>query len=284
MGKLPSGLANRLEGLSLAPQAAQEHRVPQQQGRLASWFVEQLHGEQSRFVRLSEGEEAGLDRALATALAGVRAPCNRVAMREGAISGIAGGQLYAAFRRELGGVNVSGLACVPLDGGVARRLPPELGGDVRVSAARLLASSGRSSSSRLPLAGASLGRVKAAVEELIDAAAPAVFKIGITCTPFMRFRSYAREGYAQMHLLYASEEPGAVQMLEAALIDNFQQRVGCRNVARGGEGPVGRAPYFAYLVLAPCGDGIGILRKRMRVERCAPVRLERIEGGDLFNG
>ena len=29
-------------------------------------------------------------------------------------------------------------------------------------------------------------------------------------------------------------------------------------------GPVGRAPYFAYLVVVSCGDGVGILPKRTR--------------------
>lgn len=63
-----------------------------------------------------------------------------------------------------------------------------------------------------------------------------VFKIGITCTPLVRWRAYDREGYQQMHLLHVTEEPGLVQMLEAALISEFQHRAGCRNVARGGEG------------------------------------------------
>ena len=43
-----------------------------------------------------------------------------------------------------------------------------------------------------------------------------VFKIGITCTPFVRWRAYEREGYQQMHLLHVTEEPGLVQMMEAA--------------------------------------------------------------------
>ena len=31
------------------------------------------------------------------------------------------------------------------------------------------------------------------------AKAPVVFKIGITCTPFLRWRAYEREGYQKMH-------------------------------------------------------------------------------------
>lgn len=48
------------------------------------------------------------------------------------------------------------------------------------------------------------------------AKAPVVFKIGITCTPFLRWRAYEREGYQKMHLLHVTEEPGLVQMMEAA--------------------------------------------------------------------
>ena len=54
------------------------------------------------------------------------------------------------------------------------------------------------------------------VDELLRSEAPVVFKIGITCTPFVRWRAYEREGYQQMHLLHVTEEPGLVQMMEAA--------------------------------------------------------------------
>ena len=67
--------------------------------------------------------------------------------------------------------------------------------------------------------------------------------------------TYTQEGYDMLHLLAVFEEPGAAQMLEAALIDAFRGRVGCRNVAAGGEGPVGRSPYFTYCAVATCGPG-----------------------------
>lgn len=218
--------------------------------RLAVWYMERPRGEETTLVRADENQESILSRALATALAGLR---RTFAPRE----------LSAALRRALGGVDISGLRCVPLDGQLAGRLPPELVGDPRVSAVRL---PGGKAMVRPALAGAALSRAKAIVEEILRMSGPAVFKIGITCSPLMRYRAYEREGYGSMHLLHATEEPGAVQMLEAALIDAFQGRVGCRNVARGGEGPVGRAPYFAYLALAPCGNGVGLMRKRGRLE------------------
>lgn len=53
-------------------------------------------------------------------------------------------------------------------------------------------------------------------QRILRSEAPVVFKIGITCTPFVRWRAYEREGYQQMHLLHVTEEPGLVQMMEAA--------------------------------------------------------------------
>lgn len=218
--------------------------------RLASWFVEMLRGDSVTLTRAGEQEEQQLGRALQRALAGPQRGGPAPSRTE----------FRGRFLHELGIVDCGGLRCVPLHGELVRRLPEELLGDPRVSAARL--PPGRA------LAGAALLRAKGVVEELLRACGPAAFKIGITCSPLARWRAYEREGYAQMHLLHATEEPGAVQMLEAALIDAFQARAGCRNIARGGEGPVGRGPYFCYLALAPCGAGVG-LHKRSRVERAA---------------
>lgn len=217
---------------------------------MAAWWLEQARAqdEQTSVMRLEEADEANLDAALRGALRATRRHANAGA------SGAA--ELLVAFRHELGGVDVSGLRCMPLDGDIGRRLPVELLGDPRISAARLPT---RKASGGVGLAGALLHHAKAIVEELVSAHSPAVFKIGITCSPLVRWRHYERDGYCQFHMLHATPEPGAVQMLEAALIDAFQGRQGCRNIARGGEGPVGRPPYFAYLALAPCGAGIGLL-------------------------
>ena len=59
-----------------------------------------------------------------------------------------------------------------------------------------------------------------------------------------------------MHLLWSSDSHEAAGMVEAALIMRFLERPGRRNVALGGEGPEGPAPYFTYVVHAPCGDGV----------------------------
>ncbi|CAE7219602.1 unnamed protein product [Symbiodinium natans] len=224
--------------------------------RRAIWFLEQPGppGCDTELSRVAVDEEAFLDAALEAALEELR---KRGVSRGGPA---AAAQLLHNFGQAVG-ATTAGLRCVPLDGDLHRCLPAELLGDPRVSGARL---PGRSSGKRggPALAGAALHRAKDVVRQILDSMSPVVFKIGITCTPLMRFRAYDREGYQQMHLLHVTEEPGLVQMLEAALISEFQERPGCRNVARGGEGPVGRAPYFAYLVVVACGDGVGILQKR----------------------
>lgn len=216
-------------------------------GPLAAWFVERREGNASLVDRVSREDEVELDQALALALATTR--CQARGNRDKQFK-----ELYLALQKSLG-TEIDGLRCVPLDGDVARRMPPELS-DPCVLTERLPSfKTGRS------LAGSSLQRAKASVEALLSAG-PAVFKIGITCSPLLRWRSYAREGYAKMHLIHAAEEPATVQMLEAALIDAFRGRSGCRNVASGGEGPTGRPPHFTYLALAPCGSGVGVGRAR----------------------
>lgn len=215
--------------------------------RLAVWFIEHQRGDEKHFLRAAPSDEVCLCDALSRSME---------ATRNGR-GGPAKAELFARFRAALGGVCIDGLRCVPLDGDTACRLPAELS-DPCVSSVKL--PSGRKCAKSL--AGTALQRAKAVVEELLRASGPAVFKIGITCSPLMRFRAYERDGYHAMHLLFASEEPGAVQMLEAALIDAFRERMGCRNKARGGEGPVGRAPYFTYLALAPCGTGVGLLSNK----------------------
>ncbi|CAK9093015.1 unnamed protein product [Durusdinium trenchii] len=227
--------------------------------RRAMWFLQTLHGgpqEREEISRLAEEDESMMNAALETALNALR--------RKGVTS--SGPAAAAQLLNELGQAaqaNLNGLCCVPLDSDLYRSMPSELLGDPKVSAARLPPRPGKGGKvARAALAGAALHRAKEVVTQILDAMAPVVFKIGITCTPFVRWRAYEREGYEQMHLLHVTEEPGLVQMLEAALISEFQARPGCRNVARGGEGPVGRGPYFAYLVVVSCGDGVGILPKR----------------------
>jgi len=212
------------------------------------------------YRRVEEGAEIELNEKFRSALLATQRHSHR---------GAAGAaELLAAFRSALQGTNVRALRCIALDGEVAKRLPLELRGDSRISAIRLPCVE---ASGKMALAGSALRRAKSIVEELLQREGPAVFKIGITCNPLNRWLAYAMDGYHQFHLLYATEESGVVQMLEAALIDSFQERSGCRNIARGGEGPVGKPPFFAYLALAPCRDAVGVRlqpcaqRKRMRI-------------------
>lgn len=214
--------------------------------RGAVWFVEQGAGEQVLLHRVPEPDQEYLGAALTVALALTRG-------RRGAAAGSAASApgFMAAFQNALnvsGRDALEGLRCIPLSGELARLLPPELGNPA-VSATRLLW--GGSSGSRGVLAGAALGRAKGVVDELLRRIGVTAFKIGITCNPFMRWQAYARDGYKQLHLIYGDENARAVQMLESCLIDHFGMRTGCRNIARGGEGPVGRGPYFTYVALAP---------------------------------
>lgn len=229
-------------------------RTPNARGH-AIWFLQTPMNEDDRsdmggamkISRLSMEEETAMNAALETALCALR---RKGITRAGPA---AAAQLLSEFSHAVG-ADLTGLCCVPLDGELHSALPAELLGDPAVSAARLPPPpQGKSGA----LAGAALHRAKQVVSQILDSLAPVVFKIGITCTPFLRWRAYEREGYQKMHLLHVTEEPGLVQMMEAALISEFQGRAGCRNVAKGGEGPVGQAPYFAYLVVVSCGDGVG---------------------------
>lgn len=244
-------------------------RTPNARGH-AIWFlqtpVEEIDridridvGAAVKISRLSKEEETAMNAALETALCALR---RKGITRAGPA---AAAQLLNEFSHAVG-ANLTGLCCVPLDGDLHSALPAELLGDPAVSAARLPPPPPKGKSGAL--AGAALHRAKQVVSQILDSLAPVVFKIGITCTPFLRWRAYEREGYQKMHLLHVTEEPGLVQMMEAALISEFQGRAGCRNVAKGGEGPVGQAPYFAYLVVVSCGDGVGILPKRTRRTAC----------------
>lgn len=208
--------------------------------RLAIWYQERGRD----LVRVTDSEEARLNDILPRAL------CS--ASRAGGGTSEAKAAVTQLLNEEV--------QCVALDGGVARRLPPDLTHD-HVSAVRLIRGAGKGGSRRT-VAGAVLRYTKEVVEELLFACDPAVFKLGITCSPLLRWVSYEREGYVRMELLFVSDDPGIVQMLEAALIGVFADRPGCRNRAPGGEGPVGRGPYFNYLVTVPAGAGVGIAQRK----------------------
>lgn len=84
-----------------------------------------------------------------------------------------------------------------------------------------------------------------------------IFKIGITHECSRRFQFYREKGWDNMVVMYRSDELGAVEMLEAALISQHCHLKQCRNVLRGGEGmrdnvfqPKFDPPYFCYCVSA----------------------------------
>ena len=81
-----------------------------------------------------------------------------------------------------------------------------------------------------------------------------VFKIGVTANPDERFPSYVKMGFTGMWLIAKSDSIDLVHMLEAALISEYHQHVGCRNKkGTGGDGALNRRdpsppPYYVYVV------------------------------------
>ena len=84
-----------------------------------------------------------------------------------------------------------------------------------------------------------------------------IFKIGITHECSRRFELYKENGWDRMVVMHQSDELGAMEMLEAALISQHCHEKQCRNILRGGEGmrdkmfqPKFDPPYFCYCVSA----------------------------------
>jgi hypothetical protein len=68
-----------------------------------------------------------------------------------------------------------------------------------------------------------------------------VFKIGVTASPTHRFKLYWEKNFQAMWIIFMGNDLGLVNMLEAALISEFSQCTGCRNMANtGGEGGLNR--------------------------------------------
>ena len=202
----------------------------------AAWF-RQLYDEsgERKFVRASEEEEMKLCSALGEALRRTRVRINSVQASES--------NMLLAFCDALGTEDIRSLRCVPVDGRTAARLPETLRGDWRISANRLPI--------RRELAGHALQRIVGAVKDILQQSRGRLkFKIGITSSALTRFTHYEEEGYTSMHLLHAAWTHDAISMVEATLIKEFKTCPGCKNIAPGGEGPKGRAPYFAYCVVA----------------------------------
>ena len=81
-----------------------------------------------------------------------------------------------------------------------------------------------------------------------------VFKIGITAFPAQRFQQYWCKAFTMMWIIYMADDLSLINMLEAALIGEFNHLRGCRNMANtGGEGGLMRSsqnsqpPYYVYV-------------------------------------
>jgi hypothetical protein len=78
-----------------------------------------------------------------------------------------------------------------------------------------------------------------------------VYWIGYTSLSIMRAAQYLQEGVMSFHPLYYSESMEAARMMEASLIGDHEDQLGCRNVLAGGDGPrVGSPPYWVYIAVA----------------------------------
>ena len=78
-----------------------------------------------------------------------------------------------------------------------------------------------------------------------------IFKIGISAIPLKRWELYQSRNYKFFTIIYCNSNLGVIEMCEAYLIKCYGCIVGCRNVAKGGEGACESRsyppPYFLYL-------------------------------------
>ena len=105
----------------------------------------------------------------------------------------------------------------------------------------------------LPTAGRILSHAKKQVTALREKIGIriCIFKVGVTSNPPVRFANYLAEGFTTMWVVSKHESLNLTHMLEAALISEFHQHVGCRNRAEsGGDGSMHRfpPPYFCSVV------------------------------------
>lgn len=81
-----------------------------------------------------------------------------------------------------------------------------------------------------------------------------IFKIGVTADPLQRFITYLNKNFTTMWVIFSGDDIGVVHMLEAALIGEFGDTIGCKNTPNsGGEGALNRTtvaspPYYVYIV------------------------------------
>ena len=79
------------------------------------------------------------------------------------------------------------------------------------------------------------------------------FKFGVTSNPITRFEMYQRKNFTSMWVIWMSDSLDLIHMLEAALVLQFHQHVGCQNKeGTGGEGFLNSKdppapPFFLYV-------------------------------------
>jgi hypothetical protein len=109
-----------------------------------------------------------------------------------------------------------------------------------------------------------------------QALGPIIFKVGIAADPHHRFwnREYGYDSEREWHFMEVQGQGPANQMrnLEISLIAGLGGLQGCRNEAAGGEGvhPDRVHTCFQYMVVAPCGAGIGLQRAWAMLRDAAP--------------
>jgi hypothetical protein len=112
-----------------------------------------------------------------------------------------------------------------------------------------------------------------AIEALVESGGGTLaFKIGITRSPSHRFHrrdyGYFVLGYAQMNVLLCGS-PNDSAELERRLISAWRGRMGCQNVAGGGEAaPPSGVGCWVYVAHAQLSDGMALEQRAAQNRRC----------------
>jgi len=124
----------------------------------------------------------------------------------------------------------------------------DVGLHVSVIARKKLAEESPSSS------GAVLSHMQQVADVRIEnsGASVCIFKFGITAQPLKRWYSYKTQNYLKFTVIHATNSLMEACWGEAALIALSEGAKGCRNIRKGGDGPLhvkgDGPPYFIYIV------------------------------------
>ena len=109
--------------------------------------------------------------------------------------------------------------------------------------------------------GAVLAHMQQATERQLELCGKqlCIFKFGITAQPLQRWAFYHQENYIRFTVLHATNSLFEACWAEAALIALKDGVRACRNIKRGGDGPLhtkgGGPPYFVYLATSRADIG-----------------------------